>query len=70
VNQSSTTESSCEQFGVIGPDGGILASQSCNFVEHLWCGEANASVVLNNWGKEALSFQKDQQTFSTCAVKP
>ena len=27
----------------------------------LWLGEANASVVLNNWGTEALSFQRDQQ---------
>ena len=45
-------------MGVITPVESILAGQAC---ECLWCGEANASVVLNNWGTEGLSFQRDQQ---------
>ena len=60
VEQS--TESSPKKLGgVVTPKKSILASQSCDFVESLWCGEASTSVVLNNWGKEALSLQKDQQ---------
>ena len=61
VKVEQSTESSPEELGVITPEESILASQSCDFVESLWCGEASTSVVLNNWGKEALSLQKDQQ---------
>ena len=48
-------------MGVITLVESILAGQACDFVECLWHGEANTSVVLNNWGTEALSFQRDQQ---------
>ena len=61
MDQSSYTESSSEEVGVITPEESILASQSFGIVDFLWRGKANANVVLNNWGKEALNFLKDQQ---------
>ena len=47
-----------DEVRVITPVESILAGQACDFVECLWRGEANASVVLNKWGTEALGINR------------